>query len=283
MPERWRHYVDFPLEHLTCVPPAAHPMCLQDRNAVLWLPQTPIKGGSPSKGGCGAGGEFEQFLRAQKGAVVMDTNMQRRVWFCSALPVLSWPIVWICGVPIPQHGGKENRKLKIKTYMGAKLQYLRAESPAFSTRTAIPKCTKPGHTLGIQLLMVERCLAAWGEDLSPGLTEEINLFWTGFRPLQSTGHQLCLALCPWLCKTDSVTSRSFRNFTMFSFSKENLSPAIKLTGLIISCWNVLCFPFETSISIYPVHFCLFFVLADQIFPLPFPHRVHHSVLVGFYA
>lgn len=133
--------------------------------------------------------------------------------------------------------------MKIQICMGAKLQCLRA---AFPIRTAIPKYTKPGHTLGYTVAdggkenkgrgrCQERCLAAWGEDLKPELTEEINLFWAGFRPLQSAGHKLCLALSPWLCKTDSVSSKSFINCTMFSFSKENLSPAIKLKGLIILC------------------------------------------------
>lgn len=78
--------------------------------------------------------------------------------------------------------------------MGAKLQYLKPDSPAFPTRTAIPKYIKPGHTLGYTVgdggkedggrgTCKERCLASWGEYLNPELTEEINLSWAGFTPL----------------------------------------------------------------------------------------------------
>lgn len=130
--------------------------------------------------------------------------------------------------------------------MGAKPQYLRAKSPAFPIRTAIPKYTKPGHTLGYTVAdrgkenegrgtSKESYLAYLGEDLSPELIEEINFFSAGFRPLQNTRHQVDLAISLWLCKTDSVISTNLRNFTMFSFFEENLSPGIEVTGLIILC------------------------------------------------
>lgn len=57
---------------------------------------------------------------------------------------------------------------------------------------------------------------------------------------------------------------------MFSFSEENISPNINLRGLIISCGNVLDVPFEIGVPIYPILF-LFFILANQKFPLAPPH------------
>lgn len=76
MPECWRHYVDFPLELLTCVPPLAHPMCLQDMYYSPLAPSDPQQGGQSQQGGLWCRRIVWAIPESTEGAVVMDTNMQ---------------------------------------------------------------------------------------------------------------------------------------------------------------------------------------------------------------
>lgn len=117
--------------------------------------------------------------------------------------------------------------------MRAKPQCLRAESPAFPTRTAIPIYTKPGHTLGCTVAAggkenegrgtcKERRLAfpkSWG-DLNSELTEEISLFSAGFGPLQKTRHQLYLELSPGCVRLTLWPPESWEISPCFHFQRK---------------------------------------------------------------
>lgn len=113
IPECWRQYVDFPLEHLTCVPLLAHPTCLQDMHYSPLAPSDPQQGGQSQQGGAVVQEDsLSNSWEHRKEQLSWILTCNGRIQFSSALLVLPWPVMWICGVPIPQHGGKENWKLK---------------------------------------------------------------------------------------------------------------------------------------------------------------------------